>query len=90
VRWLPFQLNPEMPNEGISRLDYRVRKFGSLERSMELDTNVVAAGEADGLHFAFNRIQRTPNTLDSHRLIWLADRHDIQDEVVERLFRAAE
>src|SRR5947207_15995242 len=69
VRWLPFQLNPTMPNEGISRREYRTAKFGSWERSLELDAGVVAAGKTEGITFAFERIERTPNTLDAHRLI---------------------
>jgi predicted DsbA family dithiol-disulfide isomerase len=88
VRWLPFQLNPQMPKEGVSRREYRIRKFGSWERSLELEAGVVAAGQAEGIHFAFDRIERTPNTVDAHRLIWLADRQGVQDGVVEALFRA--
>ncbi len=88
VQWHPFQLNPTMPIEGISRKEYRIRKFGSWERSMELDAKVVTVGEAEGIHFAFDKIERTPNTVDAHRLIWLADQHDCQDAVVEALFRA--
>jgi predicted DsbA family dithiol-disulfide isomerase len=88
VRWLPFQLNPSMPKEGISRKDYRTAKFGSLERSLELDAKVVAVGQEEGIHFAFDRIERTPNTIDAHRLIWLADKEGVQDAVVEALFRA--
>ena len=88
MRWLPFQLNPTMPKEGISRREYRTRKFGSWERSLELDARVVAVGKAEGIHFAFDRIERTPNTLDAHRLIWLADKEGVQDAVVEALFRA--
>ena len=45
VRWLPFQLNPTMPKDGISRRDYRTKKFGSWERSLELDAKVVAVGK---------------------------------------------
>ncbi len=88
VRWLPFQLNPQMPKEGISRREYRIKKFGSWERSQELDAQVVAAGLAEGIQFAFDKIERTPNTLDAHRLIWLADQQNVQDAVVEALFRA--
>ena len=88
VRWLPFQLNPQMPQQGISRREYRTKKFGSWERSQELDAQVAAAGEAEGIHFAFDRMERTPNTLDAHRLIWLADTEGVQDTVVEALFRA--
>lgn len=88
VRWLPFQLNPTMPKEGISRRDYRTKKFGSWERSQQLDAQVAAAGEAEGIHFTFDRIERTPNTLDAHRLIWLADEEGVQDAVVKALFLA--
>lgn len=88
VRWHPFQLNPAMPTEGISRKEYRIEKFGSWERSQELDARLIAVGETEGLHFAFERIERTPNTWDAHRLIWLADQSDCQDAVVEGLFKA--
>ncbi len=88
VRWLPFQLNPTMPKEGISRREYRTRKFGSWERSLELDARVIEVGKAESIDFAFDRIERTPNTLDAHRLIWLADKEAVQDAVVEALFRA--
>lgn len=88
VRWLPFQLNPTMPKEGISRREYRTNKFGSWERSQELDARVIAVGKDEGIDFAFDRIERTPNTLNAHRMIWLADTKGIQDAVVEALFVA--
>lgn len=88
VRWHPFQLNPTMPKEGISRKEYRTRKFGSWDRSLELDAKVIAVGKEEGIHFAFDKTERTPNTVDAHRLIWLAGQHDCQDAVVEALFRA--
>jgi len=88
VHWHRFQLNPAMPKEGISRKEYRTRKFGSWERSLELDAKVIAVGETEGIHFAFDKIERTPNTVDAHRLIWVADQHGCQDAVVEALFRA--
>jgi predicted DsbA family dithiol-disulfide isomerase len=88
VHWLPFQLNPTMSKEGISRRDYRIKKFGSWERSQELDAKVIAVGQGEGIDFAFDRIERTPNTVDAHRLIWLAEKKGVQDAVVEGLFRA--
>src|SRR5262249_28135909 len=88
VRWLPFQLNPAMPKEGVSRREYRTKKFGSWERSQELDARVGAVGQSEGIHFAFDRIGRTPNTLDAHRLVGLAEGRGVQDAVVEALFRA--
>lgn len=88
VRWSPFQLNPGMPRGGIDRKEYRTRKFGSWEKSLELDVQVMRAAEAEGLTFSLERIERTPNTHDGHRLIWLAGILGIQDRVVETLFRA--
>src|SRR5437868_7330335 len=88
VRWLPVQLNPSMPKEGISRREYRTKKFGSWDRSKELDARVISVGKDEEIDFAFDRIERTPNTLDAHRLIWLADKEGLQDAVVEALFRA--
>ena len=88
VRWHAFQLNPTMPKDGVSRREYRIRKFGSWERSMELDANIVAVGKDEGIDFAFDRMERTANTLDAHRLISLADREGVQNAVVEGLFLA--
>ena len=85
IRWLPFQLNPGMPEEGVPRAEYRRAKFGSLERSRQLDARVVAEGKSEGIDFAFDRIQRTPNTTQAHRLIALAED---QNAVVDALFRA--
>jgi predicted DsbA family dithiol-disulfide isomerase len=83
--WLPFQLNPGMPKEGMPRAEYRKAKFGSLERSRELDARVIAEGRSEGIAFAFERIERTPNTAAAHRLIALAED---QNTVVSALFRA--
>lgn len=90
VHWRPFQLNPDMPREGVERDAYRAAKFGSLERSRQLDAQVAAAGAGVGLEFRHDRMQRTPNTLDAHRLIRLAGESGpaLQDRIVEALFRA--
>lgn len=88
VRWHPFQLNPDMPREGIERREYRIRKFRSWERSQQLDAQVAAAGQGEGLAFNFDRQTRTPNTLDAHRVIWLAGERGVQDAVAEALFQA--
>ena len=84
--WRPFELNPDMPAEGVERKDYRARKFGEA-RSAELDRQMAKTGRELGIEFAFDRMQRTPNTRLAHRLIWEADRQRRQDGVVERLFR---
>ena len=85
VRWLPFQLNPGLPADGVPRAEYRQAKFGSLERSKQMDARVIAEGKAEGIDFAFDRMERQPNTSQAHRLIALAAD---QDAVVNALFRA--
>jgi predicted DsbA family dithiol-disulfide isomerase len=88
VHWNPFQLNPDMPKEGRDRSAYRAMKFGSRERARELDERVAAAAAAVGLHFRQDLMLRTPNTLDAHRLIWLAGKEAVQDAVMEAVFAA--
>jgi len=88
TRWLPFQLNPSMPAEGIPRAQYRAQKFGSLERSRELDARVAKEGMSEGIEFAFERIERTPNTVAAHALVGLAQEQGLADPVVDALFRA--
>src|SRR5258707_9570694 len=86
--WHPFQLNPDMPREGLNRKLYRSKKFGSWERSLALDAQVAAAGKRVGIEFRYDLQTHTPNTFDSHRLVWLAGTSGAQDAVVEGLFRA--
>jgi predicted DsbA family dithiol-disulfide isomerase len=88
VTWLPFQLNPGMPVEGMARADYRRAKFGSLERGHALDSRVAQEGAGEGIKFAFERMQRTPNTTAAHRLIDLAQSQERAGPVVDALFRA--
>lgn len=91
VTWRPFQLNPTMPKEGVARREYRTQKFGSWERSQQLDAQVAEAGRSEGLAFRHDLMERTPNTLASHALIRLAleaGGDSLQDRVVEDLFVA--
>jgi predicted DsbA family dithiol-disulfide isomerase len=87
VAWHPFQLNPEMPPEGVERAKYRIAKFGSLERSRQLDQRVTEAAASVGLDFHLDKLTRTPNTLSAHRVIRLAGQKGVQDGVVEALFQ---
>jgi predicted DsbA family dithiol-disulfide isomerase len=88
VHWNPFQLNPDMPKEGRDRIAYRAVKFGSAERARELDERVASAAAGVGLSFRQDLMLRTPNTLDAHRLIWLAGKEGVQDGVMEAVFAA--
>jgi predicted DsbA family dithiol-disulfide isomerase len=88
IEWLPFQLNPGMPSEGMARADYRRQKFGSVEKGRMLDARVAQEGAGEGIAFAFDRMQRTPNTIAAHKLIDLAQKQGKGNAVVDALFRA--
>jgi predicted DsbA family dithiol-disulfide isomerase len=88
ITWLPFQLNPAMPESGLPRAEYRAAKFGSPERARELDERVAAEGRGEAIAFAFERIERTPNTVAAHQLIQLAQEQGRGGAVVDALFRA--
>ena len=87
IHWRPYQLDPTIPPQGLDRHAYMARKFGA-ERIPALQERIAAAAREAGLELAFERIRRSPNTLDAHRVIrwaWAAGR---QDALVESLFKA--
>ena len=84
VRWLPFQLNPDIPEEGMSRKAYLERKFGA-SHSYE---RVIAVGKEVGIDFAFDKIEVQPNTINAHRLMIFGAMNRREDEVAEALFHA--
>lgn len=86
VTWRPFELNPTMPAQGMDRKTYLEAKFGSAGAVESMLNHVREAGRQSGIEFAFDRIPRTPNTFDAHRLIWLAGREGRQGEMAEKLF----
>ncbi len=88
IRWQPFLLNPDLPPEGVDRAAYLDRKFGGPARVLRVHAAVTAAGQAEGIEFDFERIGRTPNTLNSHRLIRFAAGIGCESDVVEALYRA--
>lgn len=88
VTWRPFQLNPQLPPQGIPRQTYIETKFGGPQRAAAIYQRVSDAGSAAGIAFAFDRIVTQPNTLNAHRLIHHAQQSDKQDAIVTRLFEA--
>ena len=88
VGWRPFQLNPDMPAGGLPRDEYRRAKFGTVARSRELDAQVADAARKAGIEIRHDRMQRTPNTMDAHRLIRWAGEQGKQDPAVDRIFEA--
>jgi predicted DsbA family dithiol-disulfide isomerase len=88
VRWRPFQLDPTMPMEGVDRNEHLARKFGSIEKLKPAQALLEQAGLEYGINFAFDKIRRAPNTLNSHRLIRWSHSLGLQDEMVEGIFHA--
>jgi predicted DsbA family dithiol-disulfide isomerase len=85
VRWLPYQLNPDIPAEGMSRQAYVERKFGP--GGARNYARVEGVGKEVGIPFAFDAITVQPNTLEAHRLMHYATRAGQEDAVAESLFR---
>jgi len=86
LRWRAYQLNPDMPSEGIERSRYLTLKFGAVERARQLYENIQKVGATVGIDFDFGKITRTPNTLQAHRLIRYANGTPQSDTIIEQLF----
>ncbi|EAQ03631.1 DSBA-like thioredoxin family protein [Pseudooceanicola batsensis HTCC2597] len=86
IEWHPFQLNPDMPREGMDRRAYLRGKFG--DRADDVYGKIATHFEEIGLEANLDAIQRTPNTLDAHRMIHWAGIEKRQSEMVDALFRA--
>jgi predicted DsbA family dithiol-disulfide isomerase len=86
VCWLPFQLNPDLPENGMPRKEYVARKFGAHDKGV--NASVAAAGAQAGILFAYEKMQVQPNTMRAHRLLYYAERAGKQDALAEELFKA--
>ena len=85
ITWKPFQLNPDIPAEGMGRREYLETKFGGKEGAARAYQPLIDTISADGLEIHLDRIRRMPNSLDAHRLIRWAE---IEQLNVERLVDA--
>jgi predicted DsbA family dithiol-disulfide isomerase len=88
IAWRPFLLNPDMPRVGMARADYVMRKFGGEERARRLYASISDIGLTEGLQFRFDRIRRTPSSVDAHRLVLWAAGSGAETDLVEALFAA--
>jgi predicted DsbA family dithiol-disulfide isomerase len=88
LTWRPFLLNPDMPRSGMPRTDYVIRKFGGEDRARRLYASITDIGRAEWLQFRFDRIRRTPSSVDAHRLVRWAVSQGRGDGLVEALFAA--
>ncbi len=88
IEWHPFQLNPDMPPDGMDRREYLEAKFGGREAAIQTYARIAEAGEAAGLAINFGAIKTTPNTIDAHRLVHWSGLDGRQTAVVSALFKA--
>lgn len=88
IQWHPFQLNPDMPKEGMGHVDYLAAKFGSREKAIQAMLEVADHAKRAGAEIDMEKVTRLPNTLDSHRVIHWAGIEGRQTAMVARLFKA--
>jgi predicted DsbA family dithiol-disulfide isomerase len=88
VNWRPYQLDPSVPPEGMNRGEYIAKKFGSLSALDAAHKRLEDMGKAEGIAYAFDKITRSPNTINAHRLVRFATEAGKQSDVVTRLFSA--
>ena len=88
IEWLPFQLNPDTPAEGMDRRVYLETKFGGKDNAVRIYSQIADHAEKAGVAINFEAMQRTPNTVNAHRLIHWAGFEDKQSPVVDALFQA--
>jgi len=86
IIYVPFQLNPEIPMEGMDRSDYVINKFGSIENASPMYSNMIQEAKKETIDIKLEKIQKTPNTILSHVLIDLARRNNTQTEIVFEIF----
>tara|TARA_A100001011_G_scaffold399729_1_gene509883 strand:- start:4034 stop:4660 length:627 start_codon:yes stop_codon:yes gene_type:complete len=85
---LPFQLNPDMPMEGMDRIQYIKKKFGSIENAKPMYDNMILQGQQENLEIKLDKIKKTPNTVKSHLLIDYAKLNKVENEVIDSIFES--
>ncbi len=88
INWHAFLLNPDMPPDGMDREDYLIAKFGNRSRADRVYRAIAEAGQMVGIEFQFDRITRIPSSIDSHRLVQVANRRGLGSEAAEALYQA--
>jgi predicted DsbA family dithiol-disulfide isomerase len=88
VKHVPFQLNPDMPIEGISRDKYLEIKFGGKDYAAPMYENMRLKGNASGINLNLDKIKKTPNTVLSHLLIILSEQFNLQNEIKEKIYQS--
>ena len=87
ISWKPYELHPEIPQEGYDKKLYMSQKFGSSDGRSPYDA-ITKVGESVGFEFNFSKTERIPNTFMAHRLLWKAEQYNLQTKLSEALFKA--
>jgi predicted DsbA family dithiol-disulfide isomerase len=90
VRFKPYELNPNAPQEGEPKDEYFIRNYGAdaMPRMNASSKQLEKMGKAEGAEFNFDKAKVVHNTFNGHRLIWLAEQYGVQEEVAHALFRS--
>ena len=88
IEHVPFQLNPDMPKEGIERDQYLKMKFGGKELAQPMYDQMTEEAKKEDLNFNLNNIKKTPNTVLSHLLIKLAEQTNVQNHIKEKIYHS--
>lgn len=88
IRYKSFLLNPDLPTEGVDRREFLERKFGSSQQYERIIEALVFTGKGEGIEFALDKIERTPNSANSHRLVRLAQTIGAQSKAADVIFSA--
>ena len=88
IHHVPFQLNPDMPTEGISREKYLEIKFGGKDFAAPMYENMQLKAKESGINFNLEKIKKTPNTVLSHLLINLSEQFNLQNEVIKKIYHS--
>jgi len=88
IRHIPFQLNPDMPSEGISREKYLEIKFGGKDNAAPMYENMRLKAKESGMNFKLDEIKKTPNTVLSHLLIILSEQFNLGNEIKEKIYQS--
>ena len=88
IRHVPFQLNPDMPNEGIHREKYLEIKFGGKDNAAPMYENMKLKAKESGINLELDKIKKTPNTVLSHLLIILSEQFNLENEIKEKIYQS--
>ena len=88
INWKPYELHPEIPENGYDKKLYMKQKFGDQTGNFSPYKQIEELGKGLGFEFNFSKSERIPNTFRAHRLLWKAREFDLQSELSEALFEA--